>query len=224
MSLPLTRTAALVGVSVALLAVPTVAQDLETLRPVADQGAAERAKLAQVMVDSIFSFGELGFQEFETSRYLTEILRENGFEVEEGIAGIPTAWMARWGSGSPVIALGSDIDGIPKSSQKPGVAYHDPMIEGAPGHGEGHNSGTAVIVVGALAAKEVMEREGIPGDDRDLARGGGGAAREQGVVHSGGVLRRRGRLHLHPRRQRLRRELGLVKGQRPGLRGIHVRG
>ena len=163
MSLPLTRTAALVGVSVALLAVPTVAQDLETLRPVADQGAAERAKLAQVMVDSIFSFGELGFQEFETSRYLTEILRENGFEVEEGIAGIPTAWMARWGSGSPVIALGSDIDGIPKSSQKPGVAYHDPMIEGAPGHGEGHNSGTAVIVVGALAAKEVMEREGIPG-------------------------------------------------------------
>ena len=41
-------------------------------------------------------------------------LKENGFEVEEGISGIPTAWMARWGSGSPVIALGSDIDGIPK--------------------------------------------------------------------------------------------------------------
>jgi aminobenzoyl-glutamate utilization protein B len=146
-----------------LLAAPLAAQDLETLRPVADQGAAERAKLVQVMVDSIFSFGELGFQEFETSRYITDILRENGFEVEEGIAGIPTAWMARWGSGSPVIALGSDIDGIPKASQKPGVAYHDPLVEGAPGHGEGHNSGQAVIVVGALAAKEVMEREGISG-------------------------------------------------------------
>ena len=146
-----------------LLAAPLAAQDLETLRPVADQGAAERAKLVQVMVDSIFSFGELGFQEFETSRYVTDILRENGFEVEEGISGIPTAWMARWGSGSPVIALGSDIDGIPKASQKPGVAYHDPLVEGGPGHGEGHNSGQAVIVVGALAAKEVMEREGISG-------------------------------------------------------------
>ena len=146
-----------------LLAGPLAAQDLETLRPVADQGAAERAKLVQVMVDSIFSFGELGFQEFETSRYITDILRENGFEIEEGIAGIPSAWMARWGSGSPVIALGSDIDGIPKASQKPGVAYHDPLVEGAPGHGEGHNSGQAVIVVGALAAKEIMEREGIPG-------------------------------------------------------------
>ena len=50
------------------------------------------------------------------------------------------AWMAEWGKGKPVIALGSDIDGIPKSSQMPGVAYHKPIIEGAPGHGEGHNS------------------------------------------------------------------------------------
>ena len=159
----LTRITALSALSFAVLIAPATAQDLETLRPVADQGAAERAKLAQVIVDSVFSFGELGFQEVETSRYLTGVLRDNGFEVEEGIAGIPTAWMARWGSGSPVIALGSDIDGIPKASQKPGVAYFDPLVEGAPGHGEGHNSGQAVIIVGALAAKEVMEREGIPG-------------------------------------------------------------
>ena len=159
----LTRITAFSALSLTLLIAPATAQDLETLRPVADQGAAERAKLAQVMVDSVFSFGELGFQEVETSRYLTGVLRDNGFEVEEGIAGIPTAWMARWGSGSPVIALGSDIDGIPKASQKPGVAYFDPLVEGAPGHGEGHNSGQAVVIVGALAAKEVMEREGIPG-------------------------------------------------------------
>jgi len=125
-----TRITALSALSLALLIAPAVAQDLETLRPVADQGAAERAKLAQVIVDSVFSFGELGFQEVETSRYLTGVLRDNGFEVEEGIAGIPTAWMARWGSGSPVIALGSDIDGIPKASQKPGVAYFDPLVEG----------------------------------------------------------------------------------------------
>jgi len=120
-------------------------------------------KLTQVMVDKIFSFSELGFQEIETSRYLVNLLRQNGFHVEEGISGIPTAWWATWGSGEPVIALGSDIDGIPKASQKPGVAYHDPLVEGAPGHGEGHNSGQAVNVTAALAVKKIMEREKIPG-------------------------------------------------------------
>jgi aminobenzoyl-glutamate utilization protein B len=120
-------------------------------------------KLTQVMVDKIFSFSELGFHEVETSRYLVGILRDNGFEVEEGISGMPTAWVARWGSGSPVIALGSDIDGIPKASQKPGVAYHDPIVEGAPGHGEGHNSGKPVNVTAALALKKIMERENLQG-------------------------------------------------------------
>ncbi|TXS92062.1 amidohydrolase [Parahaliea maris] len=122
-----------------------------------------RAKQAQVMNDMIFSFGELGFQEVETSRYLTALLEENGFKVEKGISGIPTAWIATWGSGKPVIALGSDIDGIPKASQKPGVAYHDPIVKGAPGHGEGHNSGQVVNIVAALAVKEYMEENGLKG-------------------------------------------------------------
>jgi aminobenzoyl-glutamate utilization protein B len=122
-----------------------------------------RAKMAQEMVDSVFSFGELGFQEIETSRYLTEILEKNGFKIERGIAGIPTAWAARWGSGKPVISLGSDIDGIPQASQKPGVAYHDPIIPGAPGHGEGHNSGVPLNIIAALTAKEIMEREKLSG-------------------------------------------------------------
>src|SRR5262245_36949591 len=65
------------------------------------------AKQSQVMVDMVFSFGELGFQEVETSKYLTGILRKEGFKIEHGIAGIPTAWIATWGSGKPVIALGS---------------------------------------------------------------------------------------------------------------------
>ena len=122
-----------------------------------------RQKQTQVMVDTIFSFGELGFQEFETSKYLTEILEKEGFKVERGIAGMPTAWMATWGSGKPVIALGSDIDGIPQASQKPGVAYHDPLIAGAPGHGEGHNSGQVVNITAALAVKRLMEREKLSG-------------------------------------------------------------
>src|SRR5215467_9799310 len=98
----------------------------------------------QQMVDEIFSFSELGFQEFETSRYVTGILEKNGFHIERQIAGIPTAWVATYGSGKPVIAFITDIDCIPRASQKPGVAYHDPLVEGAPGHGEGHNSGMAV--------------------------------------------------------------------------------
>jgi aminobenzoyl-glutamate utilization protein B len=120
----------------------------------------------QQMVDSIFSFSELGFQEVETHRYLVDILKKNGFTVQEGIAGIPTAFMASWGSGRPVIALGSDIDGIPQASQKPGVAYHDPLVPGAPGHGEGHNSGQAVNITAAIAVKKIMEREKLPGTIR----------------------------------------------------------
>ena len=83
----------------------------------------------QQMIDQVFSFGELGFQEFETTKYLTDILKKNGFTVQENLAGIPTAWMASWGSGKPVISLGSDIDDIPQASQKPGVAWHEPIIE-----------------------------------------------------------------------------------------------
>lgn len=160
-----------VVLSVALLAVPVRASaqrqspdsKIDALKTEVAEDVEARALFTQHMVDSIFSFGELGFQEIETSRYVTDILRENGFTVEEGIAGIPTAWMASWGSGKPVIALGSDIDGIPQASQKPGVAYQDPMIEGAPGHGEGHNSGQAVNVTAALAVKAIMERENLSG-------------------------------------------------------------
>ena len=123
-------------------------------------------KQAQVMVDSVFSFGELGFQEFETSKYLTAELEKEGFTVQRGIAGIPTAWMASWGSGKPVISLGSDIDDIPQASQKPGVAYHDPLVAGAPGHGEGHNSGVPLNILAAIAVKKIMEREHLKGTIR----------------------------------------------------------
>jgi aminobenzoyl-glutamate utilization protein B len=123
----------------------------------------EMQPLTQQIVDMLFSFAELGYHETETLRYLTGILEHEGFSVERGYAGMPTAWVARWGSGRPVISLGSDIDGIPRASQKPGVAYRDPIIVGAPGHGEGHNSGQAVNIVAALALKRIMERDRIPG-------------------------------------------------------------
>lgn len=117
----------------------------------------------QQMVDMVFSFGELGMQEEETSKYLTGILETNGFHVTRGYAGIPTAWVATWGSGKPVISLGSDVDDIPQANQKPGVGYHEALITGAPGHGEGHNSGVPLNITAAIAVKKLMERDHIQG-------------------------------------------------------------
>lgn len=139
------------------------AKKLEALKVEVIAEVEKNKDMVQQMVDQVFSYGELGFQETETSNYLVGILERNGFTVQKGVSGIPTAWFARWGSGRPVISLGTDIDGIPKSSQKPGVAYPEPLVEGAPGHGEGHNSGMAVNIVAALAVKKVMERDKIPG-------------------------------------------------------------
>ena len=121
-----------------------------------------RADFTADLVDQLFSFGELGFQETESSQFLVGMLRDSGFTVEEGVAEIPTAWVATWGSGKPVISLGSDIDGIPAASQYPGVACRAPMVEGAPGHGEGHNSGLAVQITAALAVRAILQREELP--------------------------------------------------------------
>jgi aminobenzoyl-glutamate utilization protein B len=143
---------------------PTPPPDrIEVLKQELVQKIDDRQKFTADVNDMIFSFAELGFQEFETSRYLIDILEKNGFKIERGIAGMPTAWLAKWGSGKPVIAIGSDIDCIPKASQKPGVAYKSPIVEGAPGHGEGHNSGQALNITAVLAVKEIMEREKLSG-------------------------------------------------------------
>jgi len=135
----------------------------EQLKQEAEDMVASLQKLSQEMVDSIFSFGELGFQEFWTVEYITGILRDEGFAVETGCAGMPTCYVASWGSGNPVIGFMGDIDGLPETSQKPGVAYQDPLIEGGPGHGEGHNSAAAVDVIGAIVTKRLMEKYGLSG-------------------------------------------------------------
>ena len=136
---------------------------LEKLKTEAADLVQGEAKLIQEMVDEVFSFGEPGFQEFETVKYLTGILEQNGFKVQRNVAGIPTAFVATWGSGKPVISLGSDIDDIPQASNKPGVGWHDPLVEGAPGHGEGHNSGEPLNIAAARAVKKIMERDHIQG-------------------------------------------------------------
>ena len=155
--------------AVMLLTLALAAQQQAALPGLKQEAVAEvdsLQTLTQQMVDEIFSFSELGFQEFETSRYVTGILEKNGFQVERGVAGIPTAWVATYGSGKPVIAFITDLDCIPRASQKPGVAYHDPLVEGAPGHGEGHNSGMAVNVTAALVLKKLMDKHHLAGTIR----------------------------------------------------------
>lgn len=172
---------AAIGVTVALatsaaapFATPLAAQGatantdsvrLERLKAEALTKVDARAKLIQEIIDHLFSFSELGMQEFETQRYLTGLLEQNGFAVTRGYAGMPSAWVARWanGTGKPVISLGSDVDGIPQSNNKPGVGFAEALVQGAPGHGEGHNTGQAVNIAAALVVKEIMIRERIPG-------------------------------------------------------------
>jgi aminobenzoyl-glutamate utilization protein B len=146
-------------------AAPMDSARLERLKAEALTKVEARAKLIQEIIDHLFSFSELGMQEFETQRYLTGILEQNGFAITRGYAGMPSAWVARWsnGSGRPMLALGSDVDGIPQSNQKPGVGFYDALVPGAPGHGEGHNTGQSVNIAAALVVKEIMIRERISG-------------------------------------------------------------
>ena len=154
--------AALLAASV--MASPALALATPAQKKVAAELVDAQTKLAQEMVDMVFSFAEPGFQEHKTSEYLTGILEKNGFTVVRGAAGIPTAFTATWSNGpGPKIALGSDIDGLLGLSQYPGVVEMKPMVEGGPGHGEGHNSGMPMMIVAAIAAKQVMEKNGIKG-------------------------------------------------------------
>lgn len=139
---------------------------LEELKSEVAAGVEARRALTQQIVDSLFSFGELGFQETETSAYLTAILEKEGFQVTRGVAGMPTAFVATWGSGKPVIGFMADIDGLPATSQKPGIPWRAPLIVDGPGHGEGHNSGPALIITSAIAVKEVMQKHRLPGTIR----------------------------------------------------------
>ncbi|MCU0368204.1 MAG: amidohydrolase, partial [Cyclobacteriaceae bacterium] len=95
----------------------TELQQVEKLKAEAAQEVEKFATLGQQINDMLFSFAELGFQEYETFNYLTNLLEKQGFKLQRGVAGVPTAWIATWsyGNGKPVIALGSDVDCIPKA-------------------------------------------------------------------------------------------------------------
>ena len=113
--------------------------------------------------DNIFYFAELGMQEYRTSGMMTEILEQAGFEIERNISGMPTAFIATYGSGTPVVALHTEFDATPSSSQMAGVAEQRPIVDGAPGHTEGHNVNAAVMIGAAVAVKKTMEQFDIQG-------------------------------------------------------------
>ena len=126
---------------------------------VIDRNAETMAKVG----DSIFYFAELGMQEFESTKLLKDVLEAGGFTVEVGGAGMPTNLWAKWGTGKPVIAIVTEVDALPEGSQTPGSIERKPMIAGAPGHMEGHNTHGGVATAAAFAVKQAMQRFNIPG-------------------------------------------------------------
>src|SRR5882757_6383074 len=121
------------------------------------------AQQMTLLSDSIFYFGELGMQEFESTKLLKDTLTAAGFRVELGGAGMPTNLWAEYGSGHPKIAIVTEIDALPGGSQTPGTYERKPLVSGGPGHMEGHNTHGGVASMAAFAVKEVMTRQNIPG-------------------------------------------------------------
>jgi aminobenzoyl-glutamate utilization protein B len=113
--------------------------------------------------DVIWSYAELGLCEFNSSKLLSETLEQEGFRVERGLAGMPTCFVATYGSGKPVIGILAEFDALPGLSQKGRVAVQDPVVEGAPGHGCGHNAMGAAAAAAAIAVKRSMEANEIKG-------------------------------------------------------------
>ena len=121
------------------------------------------AEAIATLNDSIFYFAELGMQEFKTAGLMCELLEKAGFKVERGISGFASGFCATCGSGAPVIAIHTEYDANPDNSQASGVAEQRAIVEGAPGHCEGHNVNGAVLVAAALAAKAAIDSFGLTG-------------------------------------------------------------
>lgn len=105
--------------------------------------------------DKIWSYEEIAFQETNSAKALAEYARANGFKVTTGVADIPTALIAEYGSGKPIIGILGEFDALPGLSQKT-VPHKDPVHESAPGHGCGHNLFGVASLGAAVAIKELI--------------------------------------------------------------------
>jgi aminobenzoyl-glutamate utilization protein B len=125
----------------------------------------EHRELIVAAHQQVWDLAEVGLQETATSKLLADILEDNGFTVERGVAGMPTAFVATYGSGSPVIGMMAELDALPGLNQE-AVPYQQPRAtaggSGA-GHGCGHCGYAATALGAALAAKAAMEAHSLPG-------------------------------------------------------------
>ncbi|MCM3717667.1 M20 family metallopeptidase [Fictibacillus phosphorivorans] len=113
--------------------------------------------------DKIWDYAETRFEEYNSADLLAQVLEKEGFNVERGVGGIKTAFIATYGSGKPVISLLGEFDALSGLSQKAGVSTYDPVVENGNGHGCGHNLlGTAPLAA-AVAVKNYMEKHNVKG-------------------------------------------------------------
>lgn len=123
----------------------------------------ENAGIFTGVSDAIWAKPELSLKEFESAKLYCDTLRKYGFEVTEGLAGVATAFCGRYGSGRPVIGILGEFDALSGLSQAAGCSEHKPLVEGAPGHGCGHNMLGAGALGAAFAVKDYLEKSGKPG-------------------------------------------------------------
>lgn len=122
---------------------------------------SQAAKLTEIS-NKIWAHAEIAFQETHSSKLLADYAEANGFKVERGVAEIPTAFVATYGSGSPVIGILGEFDALPGLSQK-AVPVKDPLEEGKPGHGCGHNLFGTASLGAAVAVKQLIEQGKLKG-------------------------------------------------------------
>ena len=128
--------------------------------------------------DAVWSFAEIGYQEVRSSQLLIQALEEAGFSVEKGVAGIPTAFVASYGKNAdPVIGILGEFDALPGLSQDC-VPYRKPLVQGAPGHGCGHN----LLGVAGIAACFALQQALDAGDIQGAIRYYGCPAEEGGAA------------------------------------------
>lgn len=113
--------------------------------------------------DKIWSYAEPAFEEHKSSQLQQEIMAEEGFDIETGIAGMETAFKATFGSGKPVIGFLGEFDALPGLSQKSDVLEHEPLVEGEWGHGCGHNLLGVGCMQAAVSVKDYLLENDIPG-------------------------------------------------------------
>ncbi len=126
---------------------------------------AQHADKAKALASEIWEYAELSYEEFRSAAALKDALKEQGFEIEENIAGMPTAFAARFvcGSGKPVVGLLAEYDALSGLSQKAGVPKQEAIVSGGSGHGCGHNLIGAGCYATAVALKEYMTAHSLDG-------------------------------------------------------------